>query len=164
MKTTNALLLGGAAAYAVYLLAKSKQPAAPTAPVVVVPPVTQSPDQPVLVSLLPSSPNQFPQISPIFATNTAIGASVRQYGNCQCANGSLCVGQGDCRCCDKQGGPKTFGNCQCRNGKQCVGSGNCACCDRQAVHTIILPFAKQQAVRSNAASVNIGRCHYAYAM
>lgn len=40
------------------------------------------------------------------APSAVRGIGLAQYGNCQCANGSMCVGQGNCACCDKQGGTR----------------------------------------------------------
>lgn len=58
------------------------------------------------------------------------------------------------------GAARGYGNCMCRDGSQCVGQGNCACCDKRggaiAPHTVILPFVKRAAapvVKTNSANI-----------
>lgn len=58
------------------------------------------------------------------------------------------------------GAARGYGNCMCRDGSQCVGQGNCACCDKRggaiAPHTVILPFVKRTAapvVKTNSANI-----------
>lgn len=58
------------------------------------------------------------------------------------------------------GAARGYGNCMCRDGSQCVGQGNCACCDKRggaiAPHTVILPFVKRAVapvVKTNSANI-----------
>ena len=88
MKRDNILIVAAAAFAAGYIAHKVMQPAAapaaaPTSPMTQLPPVWAN---------------------SVYTANAVRGIGVAQYGNCQCANGTMCVGRGNCACCDKAGG------------------------------------------------------------
>ena len=159
---TQQLVIGAAAATAAYLLYKKyserSQPVITTLDEI---PNVQDPAPPILVTLMPS---ETPRI--FFPTNAANIGAAKSYGNCQCKNGSQCVGHGDCSCCDQQ---KASWNC--------LKNPNAPGCNPM----IILPFTTNQRAswnclkNPNAPGCNptatatvqaqrIGACTYAYAL
>jgi len=46
--------------------------------------------------------NKYVHVSAYRRKWPSIGAV--QYGNCQCSDGSMCVGKGNCECCTNKGG------------------------------------------------------------
>lgn len=82
-----------------------------------------------------SSANNFAPATPQITANTQSGnlslnTTPKNYGSTALALSNI--------------GAATYGNCQCKDGTMCVGKGNCACCStkRGPVHTVILPVLK----------------------